>query len=131
MWSSKFLYEKGGVKLENGDEAVRNIHWRMNHPDSWIDVGKVYTAPFEMGRLAMFEDPLHLGRIITLMPYCYSRPLVGGSDNRGYVWQSMPEEFLDFDDMFTDFCDECLGIFDNTSQKKYRKILERYLVPRK
>jgi len=34
MWSYEYLREKGGVKPENGDVAITNIHWRMTHPDS-------------------------------------------------------------------------------------------------
>ncbi|NQU68597.1 MAG: hypothetical protein HQ510_11695 [Candidatus Marinimicrobia bacterium] len=79
----------------------------------------------------MFEDPLNSGNIITLMPYGYRHPLMEFNRNHGYVWQSMLEGLLDYNDMFTDFCGECLGIFDHNSQKKYRKIVDRYLVPRK
>ena len=83
-----------------------------------------------MGSLGLFQDQLNENEIIVLMPYFYQHPMADFIDrgSGGYVWQSLPIDAIDDLDLFTTYCTECFGIFDNELKLTFRSILDRFLV---
>jgi len=129
-FSKEYLREKGGVSSSNGAQAVRSMQWIFIHPELWTNIDSIFVAPFAMGSLGLFQDPLNKNEIIILMPYSYQNPMADFTDrgSGGYVWQSLPTDVIDDPFLFATYCTECFGIFEHKLKFDFHSILNRYLV---
>ncbi len=119
MIDADLLTEKGGVTPDRAESVAIWLQKAIVEPAYWTTIESIYSVQNWTGaNIGMFYSKDMLDSICILLPNIYMHPLMNfiRRGSGGFVWQTLPIESLNDDELFWGYSTEYFGLFDRDEQ---------------